>query len=110
MSILIVIFLYQTLCAFLQIKDRKHIEQNFHSVAGVMPKGGTWGCWVGLNFSVGICDGATSTAHSSYPNAFLKKRRGYCNRLRPSVRLSSVLSPPKPLDEIQPNLVCELLT
>ena len=24
----------QTLCASLQIKDRKHIEQNFHSVAG----------------------------------------------------------------------------
>ena len=42
----------------------------------------------------------------SYPHAFLKKRRGYCNRLRPSV----TLSPPKPLDEIQPNLVCELLT
>ena len=33
-------------------------------------------------------------------------KRGYCNRLRPSV----MLSPPKPLDEIQPNLVCELLT
>ena len=41
-----------------------------------------------------------------YPHAFLKKRRGYCNHLRPSV----TLSPPKPLDEIQPNLVCELLT
>ena len=51
---------------------------------------------------------------SYYPHAFLKKRRGYCNRLRPSVRpsvrLSVMLSPPKPLDEIQPNLVCELLT
>ena len=49
-----------------------------------------------------------------YPHAFLKKRRGYCNRLcpsvPPSVRLSVMLSPPKPLDEIQPNLVCELLT
>ena len=61
-----------------------------------------------------------------YPHAFFKKRRGYCNRLRPSVRpsvcpfvrlsvrpsvrLSVMLSPPKPLDEIQPNLVCELLT
>ena len=32
-------FLYQTLCAVLQIKDRKHIEQNFHSVGGVMPQG-----------------------------------------------------------------------
>ena len=40
------------------------------------------------------------------PTLFLKKRRGYCNGLRPSV----TLSPPKPLDEIQPNLVCELLT
>ena len=27
-----------------------------------------------------------------YPHAFLKKRRGYCNRLRPSVRLSVRLS------------------
>ena len=52
--------------------------------------------------------------HIFYPHAFFKKRRGYCNRLRPSlhpsVRLSVTLSPPKPLDEIQPNLVCELLT
>ena len=51
---------------------------------------------------------------TGYPHAFLKKRRGYCNRLRPSVRpsvrLSFMLSPPKPLDEIQPNLLCELLT
>ena len=38
-------FLYQTLCVFSQIKDRKHIEQNFHSVARVMPRGETWGCW-----------------------------------------------------------------
>ena len=30
------IFLYQTLCVFSQIKDRKHIEQNFHSDAGIM--------------------------------------------------------------------------
>ena len=29
--------LYQTLCVFSQIKDRKHIEQNFHSVAKVAP-------------------------------------------------------------------------
>ena len=32
-------FLYQTLCVFSQIKVRKHIEQNFHSVAGIMPQG-----------------------------------------------------------------------
>ena len=38
-------FLYQTLCVFSQIKDRKHIEQNFYSVAKVMPRGGTAGCW-----------------------------------------------------------------
>ena len=69
-------FLYQSLCVFSQIKDRKHIEQNFHSVAKVMPRGGTVGCW-------SICL---------------------------SVCLSVMLSPPKPQDEIQPNLVCELLT
>ena len=32
-------------CVFSQIKDRKHIEQNFHSVAKVMPRGGTAGCF-----------------------------------------------------------------
>ena len=31
--------------AMAQIKDRKHIEQNFHSVAKVMLPGGTAGCW-----------------------------------------------------------------
>ena len=36
--------LYQTLCVFSQIKDRKHIEQNFNSVARVMPRRGAWGC------------------------------------------------------------------
>ena len=35
-------FLYQTLCVFSQIKDRKHIEQNF---AKVMPRGRTARCW-----------------------------------------------------------------
>ena len=40
------------------------------------------------------------------PTLFLKKRRGYCNRLCPS----ALLSPPRSLDEIQPNLVCRLLT
>ena len=56
--------------------------------------------------------------YGDYPHAFLKKRGGYCNRLRPSVRPSVhlsvrpsiTLSPPKPLDEIQLNLVCGLLT
>ena len=60
-------FLYQTLLVFSQIKDRKHIEQNFHSVAGIMPQGWDLGVMEGgQNFSVGICDGALSTARSSY--------------------------------------------
>ena len=46
-------FLYQTLCAFLQIKDRKHIEQNFHSVAGVMPQGWDLGV-LGRSFTWGF--------------------------------------------------------
>ena len=39
------IFIPNSLCVFSQIKDRKHIEHNFHSVARVMPQGGTCGCW-----------------------------------------------------------------
>ena len=53
------------LCVFSQIKDRKHFEQNFHSVAKVMPRVGLRGAWGVENFSVGICDGALSTARSS---------------------------------------------
>ena len=56
----------QTLCVFSQIKDRKHIEQNFHSVAKVMPRVGLHGAGGVKNFKVGICDGAPSTARSSY--------------------------------------------
>ena len=41
---------------FSQIKNRKHIEKNFHFVAGVMPQG--WDLGLLKNFSVGICDGA----------------------------------------------------
>ena len=44
---------------------RKYIEQNFYSVAGVMPQGWDLGCWGVKNFSMGICDGAPSTVHSS---------------------------------------------
>ena len=39
-------FLYQTLCVFSQIKERKHIELNFYSFARVMPRGVTWGVCV----------------------------------------------------------------
>ena len=51
---------------FSQIKDRKHIEQNFHSVARVMPQGWDLVALGGVkNLSVGICDGAPSTVRSS---------------------------------------------
>ena len=36
-------FLYQTLCVFSQIKDTKHIQRDFHSVAWVMPQGRDFG-------------------------------------------------------------------
>ena len=49
---------------FSQIKDRKHIEWNFRSVAMVMPRVGLRGAGGVKNFSVGICDGAPSTARS----------------------------------------------
>ena len=32
-------FLYQTVCVFSQVTDRKHIEQNFYYIAGFMPQG-----------------------------------------------------------------------
>ena len=44
---------------------------------------------------------------------FFKKAKGILLSplsVRLSVHLSVMLTPPKPLDEIQPNLVCELLT
>ena len=51
---------------FSQIKDRKHIEQNFHSVARVMRQGFDLRVLGGVkNFSMGICDGALSTVRSS---------------------------------------------
>ena len=52
------VFLSNFLC-------RKHIEQNFHSVAGVMSQWWDLGVLGVKNFSVGICDGALSTVHSS---------------------------------------------
>ena len=54
---------------FSQIKA----EQNFHSVAKFMPRGGggeLWGAGGVKNFSVGICDGSPSTAPSSFVIAF----------------------------------------
>ena len=49
-------------CELNNKKIGKHIEQNFHSFARFMPPDGTGGV---KNFSVGICDGAPSTARSS---------------------------------------------
>ena len=57
-------FLYQTVCVFSQIKENI-FEQNFYSIAGVMPNGWDLGVLGVKNFSVGICDGAPLTAHSS---------------------------------------------
>ena len=45
----------------------------------------------------------------NYPLTFFKKASGILQS-PPSVRLSIKLSPPKLLDEIQPNLVCDLIT
>ena len=36
-------FLYQTLCVFSQMKDTKHIRQDFHSDPWVMPQGWDFG-------------------------------------------------------------------
>ena len=59
------ILIPNSLCVFSQIKDRKHFEQNFHSVAGVIPRMGLVGAGGVKNFSVGIRDGAPTTARSS---------------------------------------------
>ena len=52
-------------CVRVLTNKRKYIEQNFYSIAGVMPQGWDLGVLGVKNFSVGICDGAPSTAHSS---------------------------------------------
>ena len=33
---------------FSQIKDRNYTEHNIYSVARVLARGGTWGCWRGV--------------------------------------------------------------
>ena len=55
--------LYQTLCVFSHITE-KILNRIFILLQGSCPRGRTWGAGV-KNFSVGICDGAPSTAHSS---------------------------------------------
>ena len=50
---------------FSQIKDRKPIEQNFHSVARVMPEGGTSVLGGVKNLAWGFAMAPPSTAHST---------------------------------------------
>ena len=49
-------FLYQTLSVFSQIKDIRHIKQNFHSVIWVMPQWWDFGVLGGLFFQTWSCD------------------------------------------------------
>ena len=58
------------MCVFSQIKDRKHIEQNFHFVVRVMLRVRLGVRGESKKFSVGICGGALSTARSSIQNKF----------------------------------------
>ena len=77
------IFIPNSFCVFSQIKDRKHIEQNFHSVARVMPRVGLVGAGGVKNFSVGICDGAPSTVRSSFKLLWQKSFQLIHNLLSP---------------------------
>ena len=64
------VFIPNSLCVFSQIKARKYIKKNFHSVARVMPRVGLVGAGGVKNFSLGICDGTPSTARSSISLGF----------------------------------------
>ena len=84
-------FLYQFLCAFLQIKDRKHIEQNFHSVAGVMPLGwdlGVLGWSKTLTWGFAMAPPRLRILVSLSPRFFFKKSEGdiVIATVRPSIR------------------------
>ena len=74
-------FLNQTVCIFSQLKDIKHIRRNFHSVAWVMPQGWDLGGTVG--------------------------GWGYRGGLGGTVGVWGVQNF---FSQIQPDLVCELLT
>ena len=63
---LLTFFIIPNFVGVLKIKDRKHIEQNFHSVAGVMLQGWDFGVLGVKKFSVGICDCGPLTARSSF--------------------------------------------
>ena len=56
---------------------RKYFEQIFYSVAGVMPQGWNLGCWGVKNLSVGFCDGAPWTAHSSFNFNYYSRHQAF---------------------------------
>ena len=56
--------IYTKLC--MCIKDIEHIEHNVYSVAWAISQGRDFGVLGINNLNVGICDGAPSTARSSY--------------------------------------------
>ena len=59
-------FLYQTLCVFSQIKIEIILNKIFILLPRSCPGEGLRGAGGVNNFSLGICDGATSTANSSF--------------------------------------------
>ena len=59
-------FLYQTLCVFSEIKDRNILNRISILLPRSCPGVGLQGAGGVKNFSVGICDGAPSTARSSF--------------------------------------------
>ena len=75
------IFIPNFVCVFSQIKDRKHIEQNFILLPRSCPWVGFLGAGGVKNFSVGICDGAPSTARSSFNLFQLIKSKTDCTDL-----------------------------
>ena len=78
---------YLTLRVFSQIKDRKHIEQNFHSVAGIMPQGWDLGCWGSKTLAWGF---AMASHRLRVPGFHLKRVVGtQKNHLNEKVLLSN---------------------
>ena len=66
MSISKIDFLYQILCVFSQIKIESILNRIFILLPRSCPGVGLRGAGGVKNFSRGICDGAPSTAHSSF--------------------------------------------
>ena len=69
-------------CVLTNKKDRKHIEQNFHSVARVMPRGGTCGC---LGESKTLAWGFAMAPHQ------LRALVAFCKQFRPRLDSTELL-------------------